>query len=444
MYLLFTCYNFAQVRRAGFCYRNAFDKFLRRFAILTPETFPRWNGHPHDGIKHIMQSADMDPKEWQLGANKVFIKAVYCNMHLIYIQPESLFLLEEQRDRKYHTYARKIQRVYRRWKSRKYFIEMRKKAADVMHGQKQRNRNSLNRQFLGDYLSFLDNPVLKALVGIYHRMPPLIFLVDIGKKERVFFADNCEKYDRKFKSVRRECLLTETDFVVLGMEKEKEGPNKGKLVKVVKRRIPFRDITGISLSTMADDFFVLHVGSAYDSVMSSVFKTELVTVLAEKFAEQGGRKLKITFSNSYLLYFFSPIRIKYNVKKTTWQSGGMHELRFSADSTVKFPTVKPPNGKVCEVRVPQGLPADSRPIERSVMGFQGRKTHGGSHATHQPAYSRPAQMQQPSYGGASQQNTYTAPVANQFQLPATSQNHINTSNSSLSAAAKKKPPPPRK
>lgn len=74
-------------------------------------------------------------------------------------------MLEEQRDRKYHTYARKIQRVYRRWKSRKYFIEMRKKAVDVVCGNKQRNRNSLNRQFLGDYLSFLDNPVLKSLVG---------------------------------------------------------------------------------------------------------------------------------------------------------------------------------------------------------------------------------------------------------------------------------------
>lgn len=64
-----------KVRRAGFCYRNAFDKFMRRFAILTPETFPRWNGPVHDGIRHIMQSADMDPKEWQLGSNKVFIKA---------------------------------------------------------------------------------------------------------------------------------------------------------------------------------------------------------------------------------------------------------------------------------------------------------------------------------------------------------------------------------
>ena len=168
-----------------------------------------------------MNAAAMDPKEWQLGQTKVFIKS-----------PESLFLLEEQRDRKYDYYARKIQRMYRRYKSRKYFIEMRKKAADVMYNKKERKRYSINREFLGDYLGFQDNPVLKALVG---------------KNEKVFFADMATKYDRNFKSVSRECLLTETNFVILGSEKETSGPNKGKFVKAVKRKVPYKDITGISL-----------------------------------------------------------------------------------------------------------------------------------------------------------------------------------------------------
>ncbi|RKO84221.1 P-loop containing nucleoside triphosphate hydrolase protein, partial [Blyttiomyces helicus] len=141
-----------KVRRAGFCYRNTFEKFLRRFAILTRETFPTWTGHPHDGIKHIMASVDMDPKEWQIGTSKLFVKS-----------PESLFLLEEQRDRKYHGHAKVIQRAYRRWKARKYFLELRQKAADVVAGKKERKRLTLNREFLGDYLNFLDNPVLKAL-----------------------------------------------------------------------------------------------------------------------------------------------------------------------------------------------------------------------------------------------------------------------------------------
>lgn len=143
-----------KVRRAGFCYRNFFDKFLKRYAILTPETFPVWNGPVQDGIRRILDSVEMDRQEWQIGNTKLFIKS-----------PESLFLLEEQRDRKYHHFAKVIQRAYRRYKSRKYFIEARQKAADIMLHNKERKRFSLSRHFAGDYLNFLDDPILKSLVG---------------------------------------------------------------------------------------------------------------------------------------------------------------------------------------------------------------------------------------------------------------------------------------
>ncbi len=144
-----------RVRRAGYCYRNLFEKFLKRFAILTKETFPQWRGDPREGIRVIMQSVSMDSKEWQLGTSKVFVKS-----------PESLFLLEEQRDRKYHMYAVTIQRAWRKYKSRKYFMEMRKKAASIVYDKKERKRFTLNREFLGDYLNLLDNPILKALIGV--------------------------------------------------------------------------------------------------------------------------------------------------------------------------------------------------------------------------------------------------------------------------------------
>jgi myosin-1 len=121
---------------------------------LSEKTFPRWSGSAQEGVGIIMQAVNMDPKEWQLGSQKVFIKS-----------PESLFLLEESRDRKYHYNAKIIQRAYRRWKSRRYFLEMRKKAADVMYNKKERKRFSINREFLGDYLNVLDNPVLKSLIG---------------------------------------------------------------------------------------------------------------------------------------------------------------------------------------------------------------------------------------------------------------------------------------
>jgi len=45
-----------------------------RYAILTPETYPKWRGRVTDGIAHIMNSVHMDDDQWQLGKSKVFIK----------------------------------------------------------------------------------------------------------------------------------------------------------------------------------------------------------------------------------------------------------------------------------------------------------------------------------------------------------------------------------
>lgn len=57
----------------------------------------------------------------------------------------------------------------------------------------------------------------------------------------------CQKYDRNFKSSGRELLVTDRHLYVLGSEKAKDGPNKGKFVKVLKRKVPFNQIQSISM-----------------------------------------------------------------------------------------------------------------------------------------------------------------------------------------------------
>lgn len=204
----------------------------------------------------------MDSKEWQLGNTKVFIKS-----------PESLFLLEEQRDRRYHGYAVLIQRAYRRYKSRKYFLDMRKKAADIFYNKKERKRLTISKEFLGDYLNLLDNPILKSLISN-------IYLMIDNKAEKALFSNTVTKYDRSMKGTNRELILTDLNLFIIGAEKVVKGANKGKFVKVVKRKIPYSKITGVTLSTLADDFFVLHVQDDYDSVMEDFLKTELISVLS--------------------------------------------------------------------------------------------------------------------------------------------------------------------
>ena len=56
----------------------------------------------------------MDNDQYQLGRTKLFIK-----------NPESLFLLEECRERKFDQYARVIQKAYRRYHARKQYLKLR-------------------------------------------------------------------------------------------------------------------------------------------------------------------------------------------------------------------------------------------------------------------------------------------------------------------------------
>ena len=56
----------------------------------------------------------MDNDQYQLGKSKVFIK-----------NPESLFLLEEMRERKYDHYARIVQKAFRKHNARKQYMKLR-------------------------------------------------------------------------------------------------------------------------------------------------------------------------------------------------------------------------------------------------------------------------------------------------------------------------------
>ena len=46
-----------RVRRAGFAYRAEFHRFLSRFGILSPLTYPEWRGSDRDGCKKILAAA---------------------------------------------------------------------------------------------------------------------------------------------------------------------------------------------------------------------------------------------------------------------------------------------------------------------------------------------------------------------------------------------------
>ena len=64
-----------------------------------------------------------------------------------------------------------------------------------------------------------------------------------------------------------------------------------------KRRIAFNSMSHLSLSTLPDNFFVVHVPAEYDYVLISQDKVELITRLMEAFEEAIESSLRINFEN---------------------------------------------------------------------------------------------------------------------------------------------------
>ena len=67
-----------RVRRAGFAYRQDYDKALARYKMLCPKTWPSWKGRPKDGIKEILKvSATYTAPEFPV-ASTVSVYAIEC------------------------------------------------------------------------------------------------------------------------------------------------------------------------------------------------------------------------------------------------------------------------------------------------------------------------------------------------------------------------------
>uniref|UniRef100_A0A667ZHV8 Myosin IEb n=1 Tax=Myripristis murdjan TaxID=586833 RepID=A0A667ZHV8_9TELE len=313
-----------RVRRAGYAYRRVFSKFLQRYAILTKETWPRWRGEERQGVLHLLNSVHMDQDQFQLGRTKVFVKA-----------PESLFLLEEMRERKYNGYARVIQKAWRKHIAVRKYVKMREEASDILLNKKERRRNSLNRNFVGDYIGTDNHPEIRQFVG---------------RRERIDFADVVVKFDRRFRTVKRDLILTSKFLYLIGREKVKQGPEKGQIQEVLKRKIELDKIQSVSLSTLQDDIFIIHE-EEYDSVLQSMFKTEFLSLLVKRYQEKTQRKLPLKFNNL----------LEFKVKKGGWgpfSSAGSRQIQFQAGQGDE--AVLKPSSKVLLVSIGPGLPKNSR------------------------------------------------------------------------------------
>ncbi|RDB29666.1 Myosin-1 [Hypsizygus marmoreus] len=274
-----------RVRRAGFAYRNTFEKMVERFYLLSPKTSYAgdyiWHGDSKSGCQQILKDCGIAKDEWQMGVTKAFIK-----------NPETLFALETMRDQYWHNMARRIQRAFRNymrykhecarriqrfWKNNKEGLEYAQKrdyGHKILAGRKERRRFSLlsYRRFMGDYLDING----KSALG-----EELAAAAGIGS-EPVVFSGRIQllvsRLGRSSKPSPRYLIVTNKAVHIL-VTTLKEGHAHTSL----ERKIPLVTIRSIGMSNLRDDWMTLNGPTVEegDPVFSCYFKTELAATLLQ-------------------------------------------------------------------------------------------------------------------------------------------------------------------
>ncbi|RSL52771.1 Myosin-1 [Fusarium duplospermum] len=442
-----------RIRRAGFAYRQAFDKFVDRFFLLSPATSYAgeytWDGTTEAAVKQILKDTSIPKEEWQMGVTKAFIKA-----------PETLFALEHMRDRYWHNMATRIQRMWRAylayraesatriqrfWRKKRTgaeYLQLRDQGHRVLGGRKERRRMSLlgSRRFLGDYLG------INATAGPGAQIRNA---AGIGSNEKTIFSCRAEileaKFGRSSKPSPRIIVVTNSKFYIIA-----QMLNNGQPHISAEKSLPLGAIKFIGASTARDDWFSLGIGSPQepDPLMNCVFKTELFTQMQR--AMPGGFNLKIGDTIEYAKKPGKMQQVKVlkdsQLPVDYYKSGGIHTQPGEPPNSVSKPT-------------PKGKPVPPRPITRGKLikpgGPNGRPSRltgnrtakprpgAGSRPTPQPPAAVTAAAAIPAAVSQGPVTVPHRPVSTQNAHAAVANSISNhTRNSSGAGRAPPPPPPP--
>ncbi|KAJ7459155.1 myosin class I heavy chain [Mycena galericulata] len=372
-----------RVRRAGFAYRNTFEKMVERFYLLSPQTSYAgeytWHGDAKSGCEQILKDTGIAKDEWQMGVTKAFIK-----------NPETLFALETMRDRYWHNMAGRIQRAFRNymrykhecarriqrfWKNNKealVYAQVRDYGHQVLAQRKERRRFSLlsYRRFMGDYLDINGKSPLGEELGS---------VCNIGNDE-VTFSGRIQllvsKLGRSSKPSPRFIVVTKKAVHIV-VTVAKDGRNQ----TLLERKIPLVTIKSIGMSNLRDDWMCLNGNTTEegDPIFSCYFKTELTANL-------------LTLTQASITVMIAPT-MSYSKKKDK-----KAEIKFIKDETVK----KDDLYKSHTVHVPSGEPANSlsRPPAKRKPGVvrpitQGKLLKAGGPSDKPKPASRPKPAARP-------------------------------------------------
>ncbi|CAG8541360.1 16426_t:CDS:10, partial [Acaulospora morrowiae] len=405
-----------RVRRAGFAYRQTFEKFLERFYLLSKKTSYAgeciWQGDPKSGSERILKDCNIASEEWQMGVTKAFIR-----------HPETIWALEHLRDRYWHNMALRIQRAYRNyiryknecatriqrcWKKNKdqiIYVQLRDYGHQILGERKERRRFSLlsMRKFVGDYLN----------VGVAGGSGEAIRnACNIKSNETVAFSS---KIQLLVPRLARTSKPKKVIYIVISQIEKKL------LTMNVERSINLTSITKISLSNLRDDWMIIHIDNPTkelgDLVCSCYFKTEFLVHLLQRT----GSRVEVNIAAN----------IEYTKK-----IGKTAKIKFVKDETVQRNDVY----KSQTVSVCSGEPANSvsnPPCQRKETSSKPKA--GGK--TVKPA-SKIASKTVPTRAAQTESSRVVPKSPNEQKAPRKSSESTEKITQRTSTSARIPPPPP--
>lgn len=357
-----------KVRRAGYAYRRKYDLFVRRYKMLSQETWPvPRNRDDRANTQTILNSAGINQEEVAYGKTKIFIE-----------KPGSLFELEKAREKAMHWVVGLIQGCFRRWQQRLYFQKMRKLSVELLHGKKRRTYSWV-LYFLGDYIRANDDPAIMNVINEHG-------------DGRAVFADTVKTYalGKKRSTTEQTLIITNRSFIYF---KSKPGTTK----KDVYDRVTFDQIESLSFSTFADNFILLKPKATQDPksgkikpvpslLFESVRKSEIATSFNEAYRAAYQMDAPLVFQDTMTLHvmekkmFGKPKAVEHTLEFFEDQSIMRREAVLVNQPGKKEPGYNPTLDRVgvsshlaSQAQLQLNTPLPARVLEHTAVGRQGKK-----------------------------------------------------------------------
>uniref|UniRef100_A0A674ESU7 Myosin IH n=1 Tax=Salmo trutta TaxID=8032 RepID=A0A674ESU7_SALTR len=305
-----------RVRRAGFAYRRRYEIFLQRYKPLCPDTWPNWKGTAAEGVECLIKHLGYKPDEYKMGRTKIFIRhprTLFATEDAFEVCKHELATRIQAKYKGYRVkgdYMRQRQaatKIETCWRGMKARREREKRAWAVkvikrfIKGFMTRNQPACvdNTEYLAfvrqNYLTRLKENLPKTVLdkNTWLTPPPimdsltdhLIYLfcvclphlqLQIKGLTSSIFKGTKENYPHSvgipFMDTRISKPHTFPQYSVPVVKYDRNGfrPRFRQLIYTgsaaylveeakIKQRVEFNNLKGVSVSTLSDNFLILHV-----------------------------------------------------------------------------------------------------------------------------------------------------------------------------------------